>query len=100
MNKYTQQLRQELNDSRSHPYFEIAVTREGEPGWISCEVFFQGNSLVAQREGVSTKEESSKYIAQDSVAVDSCLTLDEHLQELHEAVRDSIRDGDLYTLAD
>ena len=84
----------------SLPYFEIAVTREGEGDWIACEVFFKGNSLVAQREGVSTKEENSKYIASNRIVVDSCLTLDEHLQDLHEAVRDSIRDGDLYTLAD
>jgi len=100
MNKHTKQLAQELEGSSAMPYFEIAVTREGEPSWISCEVFFKGNSLVAQREGVSTKEEDSKYIANNRIVVDSCLTLDEHLQDLHEAVRDSIRDGDLYTLAD
>ena len=100
MNNYTKQLQQELDESGSLPYFEIAVTREGEGDWIACEVFFQGNSLVAQREGVSTKEEDSKYIASNRIVVDSCLTLDEHLQDLYEAVCDSIRDGDLYTLAD
>ena len=100
MNNYTKQLQQELDESGSLPYFEIAVTREGEGDWIACEVFFKGNSLVAQREGVSTKEEDSKYIASNRIVVDSCFTLDEHLQDLHEAVCDSIRDGDLYTLAD
>ena len=99
MDNYTKQLQQELNDSEAMPYFEIAVTREGEGDWIGCEVFFEGNSLVAQRVGVSTKEEDSKYIASDRIVVDSCLTLDEHLQDLHEAVCDSIREGDLYTLA-
>ena len=100
MNKHTKQLAQELEGSSAMPYFEIAVTREGEGDWISCGVFFKGNSLVAQREGVSTKEEDSKYIASNRIVVDSCFTLDEHLQDLHEAVCESIRDGDLYTLAD
>ncbi len=100
MSNYTKQLQQELNDSEAMPYFEIAVTREGEGDWIDCEVFFEGNSLVAQRVGVSTKEENSKYIASNRIVVDSFLTLDEHLQDLHEAVCDSIREGDLYTLAD
>ena len=100
MNNYTKQLQQELNDSGSLPYFEIAVTQDGEPEWVGCEVFFKGNSLVAQRDAVSTKEENSKYIASDRIVVDSCLTLDEHLQELHEEVLNSIVEGDLYTLAD
>ena len=99
MNNYTKQLQQELEGSSAMSYFEIAVTREGEPCWIDCEVFFKGNSLVAQRVGVSTKEEDSKYIAQNSVVVDSALTLDEHLQDLHEEVLNSIIEGDLYTLA-
>ena len=102
MNNYTKQLQQELEGSSAMPYFEIAVTREGNPDWIGidCEVFFKDNSLVAQRVGVSTKEENSKYIAQNSVVVDNVLTLDEHLQELYEEVINSIIEGDLYTLAD
>ena len=100
MNNYTKQLQQELESSGSLPYFEIAVTQEGEGDWIACEIFFEGNSIVAQREAVSTKEEKSKYIASNRLVVDSVFTLDEHLQELHENVCDSIREGDLYTLAD
>ena len=98
MNNYTKQLQQELEDASAMPYFEISVTRDGEPDWVLCNVFFQGNSLVAQRVGVSTNEENSEYIAQDSVVVDDCFTLDEHLQELHEEVLNSIVKGDLYTL--
>ena len=99
MNNYTKQLEQELEGSSAMPYFEVAVTQDGEPEWVGCEVFFKGNSLVAQREAVSTQEENSKYIAQNSVVVDSAFTLDEHLQELHEEVLNSIIEGDLYTLA-
>ena len=106
MNNYTQQMQQELSGmvnsySKSlMPYFEIAVIREGEEDWILCELFFQGNCLVAERESVNTKEEKSKYIASNRIVVDSCLTLDEHLQELYAEVLESIREGDLYTLAD
>jgi len=99
MNNYTKQLQQELEGANAEPYFETSVTRDGELGWLSCEVFFKGNSLFAQREAVSTKEENSKYIAQNSIVVDSALTLDEHLQKLHEGVINSIVEGDLYTLA-
>ena len=99
MNNYTKQLQQELEGASAMPYFEISVTQDGEPEWVGCEVFFKGNRLVAQRVGVSTQEDNSKYIAQDSVVVDSALTLDEHLQELHEEVINSIVEGDLYTLA-
>jgi hypothetical protein len=99
MNNYTKQLQQELEFSSAMPYFEISVTRDGEPDWIECRVFFKGNSLVAQREAVSSKEENSKYLASDRIVVNSALTLDEHLQELHEEVINSIVGGNLYTLA-
>jgi len=99
MNNYTKQLQQELEDITTTPYFEVPVTRDGEPDWIVCDVFFQGNSLLVHRDAVSTQEENSKYIASDSIVVDSCFTLDEHLQDLHEAVFNSILEGDLYTLA-
>ena len=99
MNKYVEQLQDELESSESLPYFEISVTRDGKEDWITCHLFFKGNSLIAERASVSTKEENSKYIASDRMTVDSCLTLDEHLQEMYEKVCASIQEGDLYTLA-
>ena len=99
MNNYTKQLQQELEDTRAMPYFEIAVTQDGEPEWIGCEVFFKGNSLVAQREAVSTKEENSKYIAQTSISVDYLFGLQEHIEWLLDKVKREIIEGDLYTLA-
>ena len=53
MNDYTKELQGELNDSGKIPMFEIEVidsdlARE----WISCDVYFQGNSIVAERDAV------------------------------------------------
>ena len=98
MNSYTKQLQQELEGSSAMPYFEITVTQDGEPEWVTCEVFFKGNSIVAQREAVSSKEENSEYIAQTNISVDSLFGLQEHLEWLLEKIQREIIEGDLYTL--
>lgn len=100
MNNYTKQLQTELNNSQCMPIFEIPVIDyiNGDIDYINCDIYFEGNSLIAQREGVSIKEQKSKYIASTKLVVDSCFSLDEHLQELHEMVIDDIDQGGLYTL--
>jgi len=99
MNKHTQELQDQLNNSNSEPYFEIEVKdSNGEQDFILCEVYCKGNSLIAERVAVSTKEEKSKFITFDKVAIDDAFSLDEHLQELHEEVINSISNGDLFAL--
>ena len=101
MNNYTKKLASELENCGKIPMFEISVVNaDGEHDWIACNIFFKGNSIVAQRDAVSTGEQIWGNIASDRVVVDSCLSLDEHLQELHEQVLDSINNGDLWTLAE
>ena len=101
MNDYTKQLANELRDCGRMPMFEISVVNtDGEHDWVTCDISFQGDSIVAQRDAVSKREQRSRYIASDRVVVDSCLSLDDHLQALHESVLDSINNGDLWTLAD
>lgn len=101
MNNYTKQLANELSNSDKMPLFEISVVNaDGEHDWITCDIFIEGNSIIAQRDAVSTEEQRSRYIASDRLVVDSCLSLDAHLQALHEAVLDSINNGDLWTLAE
>lgn len=101
MNNYTKQLQTELNYSQCMPIFEIPVIdKNGETDYISCDVFFEGNSLVARRDGVTTKEQNSKFIASTRLVVDNCFSLDDHLQTLHEMVIDDISNGNLYTLGE
>jgi hypothetical protein len=99
MNNYTKQLQAELEDSGCAPIFEIEVIdSEGFNEYIQCEVFFKGNSLVAQRDAVSTKEQASKFIASTRILTDSAFSLDAHLGEILEAAQEDILQGDLYTL--
>ena len=101
MNKYTKQLQAELLASPCLPLFEIVVIdNNGKTDYISCDIFFQGNSLTAQRDAVSTKEQSSKFIASTRLVVDNCFSLDEHLQELHDMVLNDISNGNLYQLGE
>ena len=81
--------------------FEISVIdADGKHDWVICDIFFKGNSIVAQRDSVSKREQRSRYIASDRVVVDTCLSLDQHLKALLEEVLDSIDNGDLWTLAE
>ena len=100
MDTYTKELQNQLNNSNLEPYFEIEVTdSNGEQDFILCEVYCKGNSLIAERVAVSTKEERSKFVSFDKVAIDDAFTLDEHLQELHGEVLNSVSDGDLFDLS-
>ena len=100
MNNYTKELQGELNDSGKIPVFEIEVIDSDlARDWISCDVYFQGNSIVAERDAVSSAEERSDFIAKTSISVDSFFGLQEHLEWLLEKVEGEIMDGDLYDLA-
>ena len=98
MYKYTEQLKSELETCGCMPLFEIEVKdNKGNKEWIVCDIFFRGNSIVAQRDPVSTLEQNSKFIASSRVVVDKDLILDEHLQELHSEILNDIYVGDLYS---
>jgi len=97
MNNYTKQLQQELLDYRDLSIFEIAVhTSGGDSEWITCDIFIQGNSIIAQREAVSTKELKSKFIASSKLVIDSSLSLYSHLQALYAQVTNDIDEGGLF----
>jgi len=99
MNNYTKRLQTDLNNCERVPVFEIEVQDEyGQIEWIYCDIFFKGNSVVAQRDAVSLAEEASKYIASTRIVVDNCQGLDEHLQDLYEAVLNDIEDGGIFEL--
>jgi hypothetical protein len=102
MNSYTKQLANELDNCGKMSMFEISVVNgDGEQDWIACNISFEGDSIVAVRDNVSSQERDSKFhIGINKVPVDPCLSLDEHLQVLHEIVLDSINNGDLWTLAE
>ena len=99
MNKYTQALQSQLNNCGSAAVFEFEVIdEEGETDFITCDVYFKGNSIVAERDSVNQKEWDSMYIACDKLAIDDEFSLDEHLQELYCLVIDSINKGGLFSI--
>ena len=101
MDNYSAQLADQLAASILMPIFEIEVTNsDGDTDWISCDIFIQDNSLVAERDSVSSKEEKSGFIASTKVAIDACFSLDEHIQALYEDVIRDIIAGDLFDLAE
>lgn len=100
MSRYTKTLEKELNECGRASVFEIEVfDQHGDTSWIHCDVFFEGNSLVAHRDAVSTQEARGNKIAANRLVVDDCLSLDEHLQSLHEDITETIGRGDLFDVA-
>ena len=101
MYKFVEKLSKELEECGRIPSFEIEVIDgAGKEGFINCDIFFKGNSLIAERDAVSIKEQRSKYIANSRTVCDSSFSLDEHLQALFDKVIEDIQEGDLYTLVD
>tara|TARA_R110000772_G_scaffold173326_1_gene285271 strand:+ start:1078 stop:1386 length:309 start_codon:yes stop_codon:yes gene_type:complete len=99
MTKYVKQLKKELEECGKMPIFEIEVTdKDGAKDYIVCEIFFRGNSIIAQRDGVSTKERKSKFIANTKRVVDPSFSLDENLQELLSDIESDIEFGDLFSI--
>ena len=92
---------QQLNESPLMPIFEIEVIdKAGNTDYIICEVSVRGDQLIAQRDAVSKKEQSSIYIAKSAIDIDEdCFSLDEHLQDLSVDVYNDILFGDLYDIA-
>ena len=99
MHIHTKKLQAELNESDCVPIFEIEIATEaGDKDWLECNVYFLGNSIVAERGSVSTAEEKSVYIPKSAVVVDPAFSLDAHLEWLLEEVQQDIIDGDFYSL--
>ena len=100
MNNYTKKLQDELNNSQLTPMFEIEVQDEhGQIEYITCNIYFKGNSIVAERDAVSLAEERSRYIPATRLIVEDCFCLDENLQDLHEAVLQDIEAGEFYDIS-
>ena len=97
---HTKKLQAELNESDCVPIFEVEIATEaGDKDWLECNVYFLGNSIVAERGSVSTAEEKSVYIPKSAVVVDPAFSLDAHLEWLLEEVQQDVIDGDFYDLA-
>ena len=101
MDNYPAYLADQLSASILKPRFSFKVTDlDGNTDWLSCDIFIERDSLIAQREGVSSEEKKSGIIANTKLAIDDCLSICEHLIALYEAVIQDIIDGDLFELSE
>lgn len=80
--------------------FEIEVIRKdtGETDHVIFEISLQKNTLVAQHEALTEKQERSKKIAFKKVVLDPYFSLDENLQELFEECQTALIDSEFFEL--
>ena len=95
-------LKEEFNQITLMRLFEIPVINKetNEEDYIIFDIELHKNTLVAQHVALTKKEEKSKKIAYKKVVLDSCFSLDEHLQELYDICIDAILYSDFYNLND
>lgn len=94
------QIKQEFNDITRLRMFEIEVLNKetNETEYIIFDINIVKNSLVAQHESLTKKEERSKKIAFKKIAIDKYFSLDENLQSLYDECIDGILNSDFYEL--
>lgn len=80
--------------------FEIPVIdkRTNENEYILFDISIDKNTMYAQHESLTKKQLKSKKIAFVSIPLDKYFTLDQHLQDLHEACLMAISDSDFFEL--
>jgi hypothetical protein len=80
--------------------FEIPVIdkRTNENEYILFDISISGRTMYAQHESLTKKQLKSKKIAFVSIPLDKYFTLDQHLQDLHEACLMAISDSDFFEL--
>ena len=99
MKEYSKKLEAELNSTACIPVFEIEVIDSDlASDWVHCDVYIQGNTIVAERNAVSSDEERSDFIAKSIIHIDFMFGLQDHLEWLYDKVLTDIAIGGLYTL--
>ena len=92
-------LKKQFNEISLMKIFEIEVlNKNGETDHIIFDISLKKNSLIAQHEALTRREERSKKIAFKKLALDNSFSLDEHLQELHEICTEAIMESDFFKL--
>jgi hypothetical protein len=94
------QFQEELINSGKIPIFEIEVIDKGtgEKEYITAEIIIEDGKMTAQREPLSNTELYSEFIAITQIEIDENFSLDEHLQELYNAIIQDIIDSEFYEL--
>jgi len=80
--------------------FEIPVIdkRTGEKDFVLFELSCDGENFKAQHTALNEEQENSSKITFVSIKVDEWVSLDGHLEYLHESCLDSIRQSEFFKL--
>jgi len=80
--------------------FEIEVVNKktNENDFIIFDIELRKNTLFAFHESLNNKQVKSKKIAFQKTVLDSCFSLDEHLQDLHGNCIQAILDSEFFEL--
>lgn len=94
------QFQEELDNSGKIPIFEIEVINKEtkEKDYIIIDIIIDSGKVTGQRPAFNTEEMNSKYIAKTEIEIDEVFSLDEHLQELYNAIIQDIIDSEFYDL--
>ena len=99
---YSKQLRNELIESGKISMFETEVysNLQLEQVWndFQVEVDLKSNELRAYHVPFTAEQEKSNKIAFESVDIDECFSLDEHLQDLYSVCIEAIINSEYYEL--
>jgi hypothetical protein len=100
MNNNVKFLKTEFNNIELLKMFEIEVINKktNEIDFITFDLLINKNTLIAQHEGLNTKENKSKKIAFKKIVLDPFYSLDYHLQELFDICEDAILKSEFFTL--
>jgi len=100
MNANVKNLISEFNNIDKLRMFEIEVLNNEtqETDYIIFDIQIVKNTLVAQHESLTKKQEKSKKIAYVSLVLDNCFTLDENLSNLYDECCLAILNSEFFTL--
>jgi len=95
-------LTKEFNECTKIMVFEIEVQniRTQEKDYVLFDLEIRDSEIIATHEALTTEEQEGNLIAFKSIQLDEALSLDEHLQELHEECINAILESDFFTLTD
>jgi NRPS condensation-like uncharacterized protein len=96
----TKQFQEELNNSGLISIFEIEVINKqtNKTDYIIIDITIENGKIKGQRPVFYSDEQNSKYIAKTEIEIDEVFSLDEHLQELYNAIIQDIINSEFYDL--
>ena len=76
--------------------FEVINKRTGEADWVTFDISIVDDHFTAQHEPLNEEQRESNLISFVEIDLDYDFSLDENLQELHEACQEALNDSTFF----